>query len=326
MAQGLIGDLTTHTITAQDAFAERLAEKTAIFNAASGGCITLGNNVVPGLATTDTYFSRSSTAGAVRRDITSSSAITKVADANTAEKRAKQFGKYTPYSLSVSAIQNLADEMGRPISAEEYARVRAIQVADDLMKMQASIALSAAYGAIQNVSANINDQSASSVTANFLQTTLQKVGDQQGDLTHMFAHSAIRSTLVTTSITANRYDDVAPVINGADPATLGRMQVITDNSNMYSGSPAVYRTYFMRPGTIIVDVKETVPMAWTLDRLTENIGIYLSGEFEITVKVPGFTYAGADNPTDTVLATQASWTQTAVQDKAVGMVLLKSLA
>jgi len=326
MAQGLLGSITKYNRIAQITFAERLAENTAVFNANSGACLTLGTEVVPGMGATDTYWARSSTAGAARRDITSTSSITKIADSNAAEKKAKQFCKYTPYAMSISAIHNTADAVGNAQREEDYIRARSVQLADDAARLMANVALSAVYGAIQNTTANINDQSASTITSNMLQDTLQKVGDQQGMLSHVMMHSAVRSKLVTTSISANRYDDVAPVLNGADPATLGRMQVITDNTNMSAGSPAVYRTYFMKPQSVIVNMRETVPLFWEVDELTENISLFSGGEFEVQVAVPGYTYAGTDNPTDATLATQASWTQKAVQDSAIGITLLKSLA
>jgi hypothetical protein len=76
-----------------------------------------------------------------------------------------------------------------------------------------------------------------------------------------------------------------------------------------------YKSIFVTENAVVVLDEETVPLTVTTSTLYDNAMISSLVEYNQDLRVKGFSYAGADFPADSLLATTASWTLKAASVK-----------
>ena len=103
------------------------------------------------------------------------------------------------------------------------------------------------------------------------------------------------------------------VARGGAPATLGLPYALVDNTHLKtaavasSSTKSKWYTYILGSGAIEVEIVRVEFQPPQISNSLEQPGVYLRGDADITIRVPGMNYKSTANPTETTLATTGSW-------------------
>lgn len=323
MAVGKASDFKVYETEIVTLATEILEQEADLFNAASGGAITLGTEVSRGNYLKQSFFT--SVANLVeRRDPTSSSAGTATKLAQDEEIGIKVFRRIQNENF-LDAFRQIGE------SPEAMAEIVATQAAQAIQVDQLNSSLYAAKGSIFNNASAVFDARNLSVSTNINHVNLigamRKLGDKALNRIGVWVmHSASYFDLVEDTISEKLYQATDFTIQTGTPQTFGKPVLVTDSDAMYiaGGARDSYIVYGLTSGALETIV--TNPMDLTIDRVTglENLVDRYQAEWAQTVKVKGYAYqsGGGVNPNDTTLGTNTSWAQVATDVKSTAGVSL----
>ena len=94
---------------------------------------------------------------------------------------------------------------------------------------------------------------------------------------------------------------------------MGLPYALADNTHLKtaavasSSTKSKWYTYILGSGAIEVEIVRVEFQPPQISNSLEQPGVYLRGDADITIRVPGMNYKSTANPTETTLATTGSW-------------------
>ncbi len=303
----------------------KFQEKINLFNAASGGTITLaydpgylaqfgGDYIKPVVfartSGVDTHVDEADPTGA-----DTAVALVQAAGASVHQSRRAYVkwnrdevmrGKMSPEAFSVAIAEECADS-----------KLKALR--DNMLGMAV-----AAIDSMDTPSANYHildvdrgQTGGAKVTCThaYLNTLLAKIGDAREEITTLVMHSAVFADLVGDSISTYKIENVGGMTLVKDVVqAFGRNIIVVDSSSLYSALTSSYYTQYFVLGlgagalraTIVSEddfvndvVTTTKVKSWTTRQ-----------DYDVNFAVGGMKYVvGTINPTDAELATAGSWNE-----------------
>lgn len=209
---------------------------------------------------------------------------------------------------------------------------------------QAGVAIAVDYinVALESVTAAIRNQAATlqydatgdaipTMNHTALVNSMAKFGDKASRLLAFVMHSKPYFNLVTQQL-ADKIVNVADVtVYNGTAATLGKPTVVIDSPmlvTLTAGSPLLttYATLCLTENAIEISESEERDILSQPQTGLENLVDRIQGEYAFNVRVKGCAYDTAQgvNPTDTILATAATWLMQVADIKEMPGTLLKT--
>lgn len=312
-------DYVQRTIT------EVIAQQVDLFNAASGGTITLTTNRNRGDFAHYSQFAE--IAGLIRRrDVYASGAVGSVALSMLQNASVKVAAGTPPIAFNPSQFTWIQEQ------PEVAGVVIGEQVAIGQFQDMLNAGLKAARAAMVNVgaSASYNVPSQGSLTLNALNRGAQKFGDRAQNIRAWVMHSTPLHDLFDQSLTnTNRlftFGDVRVLEDG-----FGRRFIVTDSSSLYGAvtSPDVtdYYTLGLVENAIVVEDNGDFFSNLQTVNGDENITRSWQGEWTYNLALKGYTWdttSGGKSPTDAEIGTGTNWDKTATDIKNTAGVAVRS--
>ena len=303
-------------------YTETLVQETNLFNAASGGAITLQKMSKLGDYSKETIFDLVSNITS-RRDISNLSAINDKDLATSEIVDVKLNRKHGPVKKTLDALKKIGKDPA------EFSFILGTQIAKAQIVDQVNIILAALVAALSGVASLIYDGSAGTMTHSKLAYGKGKMGDQAPRIRLWVFHSKVATDLEVVSITDKITNVADGLINFGRLAANGLPYLVIDSSSLLiSATPQQYCTLGLVTGAARVIESEDPTMV--LDGpLTgfENLVYRLQGESAYNIGVKGFTWdtaTGGVNPLDAAVATQANWDQAVTSYKDCAGVYIKT--
>lgn len=186
-------------------------------------------------------------------------------------------------------------------------------------------------------STHVLDDSSATITAEKIIDAKLKLGDNAENLAYAIMNSKVFGDLLKLKIVNYDQAQADSVVSGGVPQFLG-LNVITDDT--LTAVSSVYKTYLAAPGSLVYKFRNRTKSAYSDANVFNVGGIEIELDRAATtgggtdnfitrasffVHLSGMAYAGASNPTNTTLATGASWSKAANDDKLISVVQYLSL-
>lgn len=317
MAAGIHTSQAINDATFSAAMFESLYQQLNAFNAVSRGSIVLNTNQLKGYYAKRAFYPLVSSI-VTRRDLTSVSAATDLAIAQSEEVSVKIFRKYGPAAVTPGSIKTSG--------ASEAELVAAIgrNYGEEKLKSWLNTGLIACEAALQDQAAltlDVTGESTKTLKSVYLAQALQKMGDQQGNIVAWVMHSKPFSDLIQAQITENVTDVASVVLYGGSPASFNRPIIVTDSSALTDANGSSTDTYNVL-GLVAggIQISESEPDTDFMGYVSglEQLIWRVQREFSFSVGLKGLawdTSNGGANPTDATLAVSGNWDQVASDDK-----------
>ncbi len=304
-------------------YTETLVQETNLFNAASGGAITLQKQTKLGDYAKETIFDLVSNITS-RRDISNLDAIADKDLTSSEIVDVKVNRKHGPVKKTLDALKKIGKDPA------EFSFVLGTQVAKAVLVDQVNVILAALVASLSGISDLIYDGSAGTMNHSKLAYGKGKMGDQAPRVRLFVFHSKVATDLEVVSITDKITNVADGLINFGRLSANGLPYLVIDSSSLLiSATPQQYCTLGLVTGAARVIESEDPTMV--LDGpLTgyENLVYRLQGESAYNIGVKGFTWDvthGGANPTDASIATQTNWDKAMTSYKDLAGVYIKSL-
>ena len=315
-----------------EALSETLTQASEAFNAASQGAIQLSSVLRQGDYAYESFFA--SVSSLVSRRVTTGTAAT----ADATDLNLTQGQKVAvKVNRKVGPVANTLDSFKKiqqgPFNEDALNWAIGVQAAKAMQVNMLNTALYAARAALNNQSSVKYTVTSSGTLSNTgLVQGLAKFGDNAGRIICWVMHSKPFYDLVGAQITANIHGVTDFVLGAATPVTLGRPVLVTDSAALFTTivSPAstTYYTLGLTQAAIEVEDSEETTMYSDLITGKENLFVRFQGEFAYNVALKGFAYDvsnGAENPSDSTIATGGNWDPYAASYKDyAGVVILSA--
>lgn len=273
-----------------------------VASTATNGAILVGKNIHKGDYKNGTVFDEFGTIG--RRDPSSTAAVTPERLANLEDVAVKLYFKgdlfvtnteLERYGTSVSSMnKGIGATIGRNVS-----------------RWALDKALIALTGAITSEATLIAGDGSTAVNVGLLNSAVFNLGDMNGDIVSFAAPSLVTHTLLGNAIATTADQISYGAVYNAQVGTLGRKLWTVDNAALgwNDGTNSGSYTLGLVKNAVSIDESEVIKILSDLDITQENSGFRFKVEGAYTVNVKGFAYntAQGTNPTDSVLADNASW-------------------
>ncbi len=283
---------------------ELLGQKLDSFNSASGGTIVLNTNAWRGNYTKESFFQ--SIAGAQRRVDRS---IANTSQAATALSQGefvgvKVAGGFGPIIFEPSQITYLNENPESAIMAISEG------FSDALLADQLNTAVGAAVAAVENISALVNDVSASAgLSQQALNAGHFKFGDMQGMLIADVMHSTGNESLIDKALANGEQLFVSS--NVTVVSILGKVIIVSDiPSLLVSGTPNKTKVLSVTVGGIIVSNSSDIITNMETTNLKKRIETTWQADYTFGLQLKGYAWDvanGGSSPTDAELFTGSNW-------------------
>jgi len=305
-------------------FYEALYQNTNIFNGASRGGITLITQVHQGHYLKEAYFKQISSL-VTRQDITSTSAVDSKKLEQVEEAAVKLHSKIGPVQFTKKAFKMAGLNIESRAGSFYLGRLVADAVAQRVAS-QAIIAVNAAVSGQASLIYDVTAMGTATATLKYLNRARGKWGDQMSKLASWLMHSSVFLDVWDDSVEIP-LESVAgvAVAQGAVPGLLGAGLVVSDNTNLVSGTD--YSTIGLAAGACVVRQSELQDVAIVTRVGYEQLMIEVQGEFAVSIGIDGFTWDitnGGSNPTDGNLGTTTNWDK--IRTDTTGLPLVKLLS
>ena len=294
-------DMVIHNKLAQTAYFERLQDNLEVFNAASGGAITLRSEMIEGDFSKDAFYTIPGGMG--HRDVENTADVTAKAIGSGEMIGVKTPWLYGPYETTEDAFKR------RARSTAEFSELLGNHMADAMIDYAIQAAFASLDAAIESNAA------AMSVPASFatdhkkaITGGLRTFGDRFSRISLLAMNSEAYFDMVDDAISEKVYEEAGAVIYGGMPGTLGKPVLVTDKA------PAS-KIFVLQPGAVEI-VESQAPGVRGYDINGKgNLMLGYQGEGAFNVDLMGYSYGGAANPNLATLGAAASWTKHATSDK-----------
>lgn len=304
---------------------ETLMQNVADINAGTAGAIVLSSHYIMGDAM---EFSKlAEIANLVgRRDITVDTDAT-VKAVNSADQ------KSVLCYFSTGSIQfKKADERRYGSDVGAFSVAIGEQIAVGFINYMINRGIFAVRAGIEANKATLaNGDGTATATYSLLNGALAKFGDASGSIVAWVMTGKVFHDIVGDGLANVKTDNVAgSIIATGTTATLGRPSFVTDSAGLVMKDIAtglVDTTSILGLTANALEIAETEAREVFAETVggKENLKTAIQAESDVLLTVKGYTYGGADNPTDAVLGASANWTQSATDAKATAGVLVNVL-
>lgn len=319
-----LSDLAVYSEYAYSSMTEVLRQRIDLFNAATGGAITLRSAAHQGDFSDVAFFAKIS--GLVRRrNSYGSGAVSEKKLAHLVDTMVKVAAGTPPVRLDPGQfkwIQQNPEVAGAALGQ---------QLALDTMADMLNVGLGASYAALSAQSAVVYDATGNTSpedTLSFsnLNNGQAKFGDQSSTIGAWVMHSKPMFDLYGKNLTnASRLFNYGNVNVIRDP--FGKLLVMTDSQNLViTGTPNKYAVLGLVPGAVMIDQNNDFTANEDAKNGDENIIRTYQAEWSYNVGVRGFAWDktnGGKSPNDAALLTATNWDRYATSEKDLAGVVVK---
>jgi hypothetical protein len=319
-----LSDLAVYSEYAYASMTEVLRQKVDLFNAATGGAITLRAGAHQGDYSDTAFFAKIS--GLVRRrNAYGSGAVTEKTMRHLIDTMLRVAAGTPPVRLDPGQfkwIQQNPEVAGVALGQ---------QLAVDTMADMLNVGLGASYAALSQVAAVNYDASANispddTLSFGNLNNGQSKFGDQASSIGAWVMHSKPMFDLYGKNLTnAAHLFNFGTVNVVRDP--FGKLLVMTDCTNLViTGTPNKYAVLGLVPGAVMIDQNNDFTANEDAKNGDENIIRTYQAEWSYNVGVRGFAWDktnGGKSPNDAALLTATNWDRYATSEKDLAGVVVK---
>ena len=319
-----LSDLAVYSEYAYSSMTEVLRQRTDLFNAATGGAITLRSAAHQGDFSDVAFFAKIS--GLVRRrNSYGSGSVAEKNLAHLVDTMVKVAAGTPPVRLDPGQfkwIQQNPEVAGAALGQ---------QLAVDTMADMLNVGLGASYAALSAQTAVVYDATGNTSPENTLSfgnlnNGQAKFGDQASTISAWVMHSKPMFDLygknLTNSASLFTYGNINVM---RDP--FGKLLVMTDSQNLViAGTPNNYAVLGLVPGAVIIDQNNDYTANEEAKNGDENIIRTFQAEWSYNVGVKGFAWDkanGGKSPNDAALLTATNWDKYATSHKDLAGVVVK---
>lgn len=319
-----LSDLAVYSEYAYASMTEVLRQRIDLFNAATGGAITLRSAAHQGDFSDVAFFAKIS--GLVRRrNSYGSGSVAEKKLAHLVDTMVKVAAGTPPVRLDPGQfkwIQQNPEVAGAALGQ---------QLAVDTMADMLNVGLGASYAALSAQSAVVYDATGNTSpedTLSFsnLNNGQAKFGDQASTISAWVMHSKPMFDLYGKNLTnAAQLFNYGNINVIRDP--FGKLLVMTDSPNLViNGTPNNYAVLGLVPGAVIIDQNNDYTANEEAKNGDENIIRTFQAEWSYNVGVRGFAWDktnGGKSPNDAALLTATNWDKYATSHKDLAGVVIK---
>ena len=319
-----LSDLAVYSEYAYASMTEVLRQRIDLFNAATGGAITLRSAAHQGDFSDVAFFAKIS--GLVRRrNSYGSGSVAEKKLAHLVDTMVKVAAGTPPVRLDPGQfkwIQQNPEVAGAALGQ---------QLAVDTMADMLNVGLGASYAALSAQTAVVYDATGNTSpedTLSFgnMNNGQAKFGDQASTISAWVMHSKPMFDLygknLTNSASLFTYGNINVM---RDP--FGKLLVMTDSQNLViTGAPNNYAVLGLVPGAVIIDQNDDYTANEEAKNGDENIIRTFQAEWSYNVGVRGFAWDktnGGKSPNDAALLTATNWDRYATSHKDLAGVVVK---
>lgn len=319
-----LSDLAVYSEYAYASMTEVMRQRIDLFNAATGGAITLRSAAHQGDFSDVAFFAKIS--GLVRRrNSYGSGSVAEKKLAHLVDTMVKVAAGTPPVRLDPGQfkwIQQNPEVAGAALGQ---------QLAVDTMADMLNVGLGASYAALSAQSAVVYDATGNTSpedTLSFsnLNNGQAKFGDQASTISAWVMHSKPMFDLygknLTNAAQLFTYGNINVI---RDP--FGKLLVMTDSPNLViTGTPNNYAVLGLVPGAVIIDQNNDYTANEEAKNGDENIIRTFQAEWSYNVGVRGFAWDktnGGKSPNDAALLTATNWDKYATSHKDLAGVVVK---
>ena len=320
-----LSDLAVYSEYAYSSMTEVLRQRIDLFNAATGGAITLRSAAHQGDFSDVAFFAKIS--GLVRRrNSYGSGSVAEKNLAHLVDTMVKVAAGTPPVRLDPGQfkwIQQNPEVAGAALGQ---------QLAVDTMADMLNVGLGASYAALSAETAVVYDATGNTSPENTLSfgnlnNGQAKFGDQASTISAWVMHSKPMFDLygknLTNSASLFNYGNINVM---RDP--FGKLLVMTDSQNLViAGAPNNYAVLGLVPGAVIIDQNNDFTANEEAKNGGENIIRTYQAEWSYNVGVKGFAWDkanGGKSPNDAALLTSTNWDRYATSHKDLAGVIVKT--
>ena len=320
-----LSDLAVYSEYAYSSMTEVLRQRIDLFNAATGGAITLRSAAHQGDFSDVAFFAKIS--GLVRRrNSYGSGSVAEKNLAHLVDTMVKVAAGTPPVRLDPGQfkwIQQNPEVAGAALGQ---------QLAVDTMADMLNVGLGASYAALSAQTAVVYDATGNTSPENTLSfgnlnNGQAKFGDQASTISAWVMHSKPMFDLygknLTNSASLFTYGNINVM---RDP--FGKLLVMTDSQNLViAGAPNNYAVLGLVPGAVIIDQNNDFTANEEAKNGGENIIRTYQAEWSYNVGVKGFAWDkanGGKSPNDAALLTSTNWDRYATSHKDLAGVVVKT--
>lgn len=298
---------------AQTAYLERTQDVIDVFNAASGGAITIVNENVQGDFSKDAFYEIS---GAIaHRNVNSSATVTTTAIAMDEMVGVKVPFKFGPYSATEESFKR------RQRSVEEFSMLIGQQYADAELEGYIAYGMAALVAAISSNSAMVDSEAAASTGPKTVTKAFRKFGDRFSRIATLCMDSASYLDYTDHRVDAALFNEADTIIYGGQPGTMGKPVLVSDQ---FQAS----KMLALQPGALNIKISQVPTFRGYELNDQENIAMAWRAEGTFNINVLGYSYAttAGANPNLATLGTAANWSKHATSNKATAGALINLTA
>ena len=319
-----LSDLAVYSEYAYASMTEVLRQRIDLFNAATGGAITLRSAAHQGDFSDVAFFAKIS--GLVRRrNSYGSGSVGEKKLAHLVDTMVKVAAGTPPVRLDPGQfkwIQQNPEVAGAALGQ---------QLAVDTMADMLNVGLGASYAALSAQTAVVYDAIGNTSPENTLSfgnlnNGQAKFGDQASTISAWVMHSKPMFDLYGKNLSnAERLFNYGNINVMRDP--FGKLLVMTDSQNLViAGTPNNYAVLGLVPGAVIIDQNNDYTANEEAKNGDENIIRTFQAEWSYNVGVRGFSWDktnGGKSPNDAALLTATNWDKYATSHKDLAGVVVK---
>ena len=319
-----LSDLAVYSEYAYASMTEVLRQRIDLFNAATGGAITLRSAAHQGDFSDVAFFAKIS--GLVRRrNAYGSGSVGEKKLAHLVDTMVKVAAGTPPVRLDPGQfkwIQQNPEVAGAALGQ---------QLAVDTMADMLNVGLGASYAALSAQTAVVYDATGNTSPENTLSfgnlnNGQAKFGDQASTISAWVMHSKPMFDLYGKNLSnAERLFNYGNINVMRDP--FGKLLVMTDSQNLViTGAPNNYAVLGLVPGAVIIDQNNDYTANEEAKNGDENIIRTFQAEWSYNVGVRGFAWDktnGGKSPNDAALLTATNWDKYATSHKDLAGVVVK---
>lgn len=319
-----LSDLAVYSEYAYASMTEVLRQRIDLFNAATGGAITLRSAAHQGDFSDVAFFAKIS--GLVRRrNSYGSGSVGEKKLAHLVDTMVKVAAGTPPVRLDPGQfkwIQQNPEVAGAALGQ---------QLAVDTMADMLNVGLGASYAALSAQTAVVYDATGNTLPENTLSfgnlnNGQAKFGDQASTISAWVMHSKPMFDLYGKNLSnAERLFNYGNINVMRDP--FGKLLVMTDSQNLViTGAPNNYAVLGLVPGAVIIDQNNDYTANEEAKNGDENIIRTFQAEWSYNVGVRGFAWDktnGGKSPNDAALLTATNWDKYATSHKDLAGVVVK---
>ncbi len=319
-----LSDLAVYSEYAYASMTEVLRQRIDLFNAATGGAITLRSAAHQGDFSDVAFFAKIS--GLVRRrNSYGSGSVGEKKLAHLVDTMVKVAAGTPPVRLDPGQfkwIQQNPEVAGAALGQ---------QLAVDTMADMLNVGLGASYAALSANTAVVYDATGNTSPENTLSfgnlnNGQAKFGDQASTISAWVMHSKPMFDLYGKNLTnAEQLFNYGNINVMRDP--FGKLLVMTDSQNLViAGTPNNYAVLGLVPGAVIIDQNNDYTANEEAKNGNENIIRTFQAEWSYNVGVRGFAWDktnGGKSPNDAALLTATNWDKYATSHKDLAGVVVK---